>query len=55
MAEMEKYYVFLSYSHADTEKYGKHHILNIKNKIEERLSQIPSLEGNRVFFLMQTP
>ena len=34
MAEMEKYYVFLSYSHADTEKYGKHHILNIKNKIE---------------------
>ena len=31
----EKYYVFLSYSHRDAEKYGRDHINNIKDKIEE--------------------
>ena len=32
-------------------KYGINHIQNIKNKIEERLSQIPSLERKPCVFL----
>ncbi len=47
----EKYYVFLSYSHRDAEKYGRDHINNIKDKIEECLSQIPNLKEKPCVFL----